>query len=317
MSSEVATPVAAALAKAAGYADQALARATRTAYRTDWACFSAWCHRHGEAALPARPQTVAAYLADMAGSLRPATLQRRLVSIGQAHKVHGHEWVSGHPAIRATLRGILKRHGTPRRKAAALATAEMKRLLATCDGTMAGVRDRALLLLGFAGALRQSELAAVEREHLAFTAEGLRLTIPRAKGDQEGAGVELGIPRGAKPETCPVRALEDWLRVSDCRFGPVFRKVNASGTVEREALHRNSVNLILARHVAKAGLSVGAFERLSSHGLRAGFITECYRQDAKDEEIMAHTRHKDLVTMRGYVRRAKLMRGSPAKLLGL
>ena len=317
MPSEVATPVAAVLAKAAGYAEHALARATRAAYRADWSDFTAWCHRYGEAPLPATPRTVAAYLADMAAILRPATLQRRLVSIGQAHKVHGHEWVSGHPAIRATLRGILNRHGTPQRKAAALGTAEMKRLLATCDGTMAGLRDRALLLLGFAGALRQSELAAVEREHLTFTADGVRLLIPRAKGDQAGQGVELGIPRGSKAETCPVRALEEWLRVSACRFGPVFRKVGASGTVEREALHRNSVGLILARHAAKAGLSAGAFERLSSHGLRAGFITECYKAGARDEEIMGHTRHKDLVTMRGYVRRAKLMQGSPAKLLGL
>ena len=129
MSSEVAKPAAAALAKAAGYAEQALARSSRAAYRADWSDFAAWCHRHGEAALPAAPNTVAAYLADMAAVLRPATLRRRLVSIGQAHKVHGHEWVSGHPAIRATLRGILNRHGTPQRKAAALGTAEMKRLL--------------------------------------------------------------------------------------------------------------------------------------------------------------------------------------------
>ncbi len=157
----------------------------------------------------------------------------------------------------------------------------------------------------------------MQREHVTFTADGMKLMIPRAKGDQEGKGVEIGIPRGAKPETCPVRAMEDWLRASDCLFGPVFRKVTVWGTVERAALHPNALPRILAKRVAMAGLTASAFERLSAHGLRAGFITQAYQAGARDEEIMAHTRHRDLATMRGYVRRAKLIGGSPAKLVGL
>ena len=132
-----------------------------------------------------------------------------------------------------------------------------------------------------------------------------------------GPGTELGIPRGAKPETCPVRALEAWLEVSGCRFGPVFRKVNRWGDVEPQALHPDAVRQILRRRAAEAGLTVSGLERLSPHGLRAGFITEAYRQGARDEEIMDHTRHRDLRTMRGYVRRAKLLSESPVKKLGL
>ena len=190
-------------------------------------------------------------------------------------------------------------------------------MVATCDRGLTGTRDRALLLLGYAGALRRSELVAIDREHLTFSAEGLRLLLPRSKGAQEGQGATLGIARGTRPETCPVRALEAWLQLSDCRFGPVFRKVDRWGTVETRALTPEAVGHILNKRAAAAGLGLGARERLSAHGLRAGFVTAAYQAGARDEEIMAHTRHRDLRTMRGYVRRAKLLTESPVKLLGL
>jgi integrase len=315
--SELVTPADQAIAAAADYARDALAPATLKAYRADWQDFIEWCRRSGFIPLPASPQTVAAYLASMAVTHKRATLRRRLAAIGQAHRLKGREWIPSHPAIRNTLRGIARRHGSLQRKAAALGTPEIRRLIATCDAGLAGTRDRALLLLGFAGALRRAELAAVHREHLTFTSEGVRLLIPRSKGDQEGHGAELGIPRGRKPETCPVRALETWLERSECRFGPVFRKVTMWGTVEPNALHPDAVRQILKKRAEKAGVDALGLERLSPHGLRAGFITEAYKAGARDEEIMSHSRHKDLKTMRSYVRRAKLMDGSPAKLLGL
>lgn len=174
-----------------------------------------------------------------------------------------------------------------------------------------------MLLLGFAGALRRSELVGIHREHLSFTAEGIRLQLPRSKTDQEGQGAEVGIPRGEKAATCPVRAIEAWLQASDCRYGPVFRKVTVWGTVEPQALHPDAVRQILQKRAKAAGLSVTGLERISPHGLRSGFVTEAYRAGARDEEIMAHTRHKDLKTMRAYVRWAKLVSDSPARKLGL
>ena len=179
------------------------------------------------------------------------------------------------------------------------------------------MRDRALLLLGYAGALRRAELVAIERERVAFTTEGLRLLIPRAKGDPEGQGAGLGIPKGARRETCPVRALEAWLAASHCAYGPVFRKIDVWGVIEARALHPDAVRQILRKRAAMAGLMVASTERLSPHGLRAGFVTEAYRAGARDEQIMDHTRHRDLNTMRGYVRRAKLVTESPVKLLDL
>jgi integrase len=165
----------------------------------------------GVVSLPAAPATVAAYLAALASTHAGATLRRRVAAIGRAHRMAGHPWAATHPAIRDTLTGIARQHGTPARRAAALGTAEIRRLVATCTDGLTGTRDRALLLLGFAAALRRSELVAVQREHLTVTPEGLRLLIPRAKSDQAGRGAELGIPRGARAETCPVRAREAWL----------------------------------------------------------------------------------------------------------
>lgn len=302
---------------AESYARDALSPATLRAYRADWAQFRDWCTAFGHVSLPAEPQTVAAFLAARAHTHRASSLRRCLVAIGQVHRLSGQTWSAGHPAIRLTLRGILRRHGMPVLQAAALTTEDIRRLVATCDGNLTGLRDRALLLVGYAGALRRAELVAIEREHIRIEREGIRLLLPRAKTDQEGQGASIGIPRGAHRETCPVRALEAWLDLSDCRFGPVFRRVTMWGAVEQEALHPDSVRQILRKRAALAGIEAPAGERLSPHGLRAGFVTEATRAGARDEAIMEHTRHRDLKTMRGYVRRAKLVTESPVKLLGL
>lgn len=307
----------AALADAMDFASEALAPATLRAYRADWQHFLAWCREAGWPALPAAPDTVAAYLASMAKTHTSSALVRRLAALSRAHRLAGQDWPRAHPAIRNTLRGIQRKYGRPQRQSAALATEELRRLVEACGGTLAGKRDRALLLLGYAAALRRSELVAIQREHVIFTHDGLRLLIPRAKGDQTGKGASLGIPRGKRPDTCPVRAVEAWLAASDCRYGPVFRAVDMRGVIGGRALHPDAVRTILAKRAGIAGLKVASGERLSPHGLRAGFITQAYIAGARDEQIMDHTRQKDLRTMRGYVRRAKLVSDSPAKLLGL
>jgi integrase len=186
-----------------------------------------------------------------------------------------------------------------------------------CGGDTAGLRDRALLLVGFAGALRRSELVGIDREHLRFNEAGLRILLPSSKTDQEGKGVELGLSRGKRRETCPVRALEAWLEASACQYGPVFRKVDRWGSIEHARLGGDAVRDILLSRAKAAKLVVHGLERLSPHGLRAGFVTEAYLAGARDEQVMDHTRHRDLKTMRGYVRRAKLVTDSATKLLDL
>jgi integrase len=312
----MAGPVGEAVAKAAGYAGNALAENTRKAYAADWRAFAEWCEAGGVPSLPASPLVVAGYLASQAGKLGRSGLRRRLAAIARQHRQAGAVWEGRHPAIADTLRGILGQHGQPVRPAAALTSTEVKRLLNACGSDLGGMRDKALLLAGFAGALRRSELVGLDVEHIRFTTEGMTLHIPHAKGDQEREGASIGIPRGLNPLSCPVRAMEQWLRQAKLRYGAVFRRIGGGGALE-DRLRPQGVWFILRRRAEIAGLAVDAGERLSPHGLRAGFITEAYLKGALDEQVMHHARQKTIATTQGYRRRARITRDSPARLLDL
>ena len=325
--SALAPAVATALEVAKSLAGQSFADATLRAYAADWTDFAAWCRANGVTSLPAEPRFVAAYVAALANRVGRSALRRRLAAIAHRHRMAGQEFFAAHPTIRLTLRGVLRRYGVGRRPAAALTSVELRRLVASCGDDLVGARDRALLLIGFAGALRRSELVGIDHEHLQFSpatpkegtsrVSGLRILLPRSKGDPEGEGREIGIGAGKRAGTCPIAALQDWLARSRLHLGPVFRGIDRWGGIGEGRLSTEAVRLILRRHAAAAGLVAGAGERLSPHGLRAGFITEAYLAGARDEPIMEHTRHRDLKTMRGYIRRAKLIAESPSRLLDL
>jgi len=174
-----------------------------------------------------------------------------------------------------------------------------------------------LLLIGFAGALRRSELVALRAEDVVTGTNELRLRIRRGKTDKAGEGAEIGLPRGRHAETCPVRAFEAWQEVARRRAGPLFRRVSTAGAIADTALHPDAVRRILLHRAGLAGLRAERFERLSAHALRVGFITEAYDKGVRDEDIMRHTRHRDLRTMRGYVQRAGLVAESPAGKIDL
>jgi integrase len=306
-----------ALAKAQAYQDAADAPATLRAYASDLRNFEAWCARHGMTALPALPEVVGAYLAAAGEGYAMQTLRRRVAAIARASGVTGHPLDTKHPAIRETLRGIGRTHGSRGRRAAALTTTEMKRLTRVCGSGLAGDRDRALLLVCFAGAFRRSELVALDVEHLVWSDEGVKLLLEKSKTDKDGEGAEVMIVFGRNEATCPVRALRQWLEAAAIKSGPVFRKVNKAGRVEGRRLSDDAVRQILLRRAAMAGVKGSFAEPVSPHGLRAGFVTTAYRNGVPDEEIMGHTRHRSLTTMRSYVRRAKLSQTSPAGKLGL
>jgi integrase len=307
----------AALTTAQLLARQAAAPATLRAYKADWQHFSRWCAAAGFVPVPAAPAVIGAYLASLADSHAPSTIRRRLAALGKMHRFNDLPWNPAHRDIQEPLRGVLRTRGRPVRKAAALTLPMLRQLLATCDGSVSGRRDRALLLFGFAGALRRSELVALQVEDVALAPGGLRLRIPRGKTDQVGEGAEVGLPRGRHGETCPVRAFEAWQAVAKRRAGPLFRRISSAGRVGDAGLHPDAVRRILAARARMAGLEIEGFDRLSPHALRVGFITEAYGKGARDEDIMRHTRHRDLRTMRGYVQRAGLLAESPAALLDL
>jgi integrase len=306
-----------ALAKSQAYQDAADAASTLRAYAADLTNFEAWCAKHGFIAMPATPEVVGAYLAAAGEGYAMPTLRRRVAAIARACGVAGHPLDTKHPAIRETLRGIGRKHGSPARRAAALTTTEIRKLSRACGTDLAGARDRALFLLGFAGALRRSELVGLDVGHVTWTEEGLTLLLERSKTDRDGEGAEIVIPRGRADDTCPVAALRTWLEETEISAGPLFRKVNRGGVVETTRLSTDAVRQILLKRAAKAGVKSTLAEPVSPHGLRAGFVTTAYRNGVPDEEIMGHTRHRSLTTMRGYVRRAKLSNASPAGKVGL
>jgi integrase len=295
------------------YVARAKANNTLRAYRSDWQDFCAWCDRHGLPALPATEEAVALYLTDLAKTHRASTLQRRLSSIAQAHKA------AGFPSptkgrVSLVWAGIRRAKGTaPEGKAPAL-VADIRRMVATLGEDLAGRRDRALLLVGFAGALRRSELIGLDVADVAFMDEGLVVTLRRSKTDQEGQGTKLGIPYGSRPQTCPVRALRAWLEAAGITGGPVFRPVNRWGQVLPGRLTGTAVALIVKRCAKAAGLDPA---RYAGHSLRAGLATSAAQAGAPERIIMAQTRHKSLPMVRRYIREGSLFRENAAAVVGL
>jgi site-specific recombinase XerD len=292
------------LEAAVTYAKAEKASATRKAYGTDFRLFREWCEAKGASALPAAPETVAAYLAHgVAEGAKASTLGRRVAAIRYAHKLASLSVPTEAEAVKATLRGIRRTIGATRVKKAPALAGQIKAMVQGCADTLAGKRDRALLLLGFAGAFRRSELVALDVGHLHETEEGLRVLIAASKTDQEAEGATVAITRGA--EACPVRALREWLEAARIESGPIFRPINKAGTVSAARLTDRSVANIVKAYAGRAGLDEKLF---AGHSLRAGFLTSAAAAGKSIFKMMDQSRHKSVDTLRGYVRDAELFK---------
>jgi integrase len=315
-------PLAESLAKAVDFARQSISERTQKIYTDNWTAFQLWCDANGAPSLPTVPAIVAAYLSDRSATLGRSGLRLSIAAISYHHRRAGHLSPTSDPVISSVMQGILRQQQRPTRPAAALGSDEIRRLLYVCTPSngeapgLADLRDRALLLTCFAGGLRRSELVALDRADVKITPEALILKIRRSKADQEGEGAEVKISRGSRPATCPARAMAAWLKAGAITYGPVFRRITASGAIEGR-LTGNGVWKILRRLADEAGLEVDAGERLSPHGMRAGFITEAYLNGALDEQVMAHARQKSIETTRRYRNRVKTIAASPTRLLDL
>ncbi len=300
---------------------RAFLRASKTpstlrAYRSDWQHFVSWCDGRTVLSLPAAPETVALYLVALAETHRPATLTRRLTSIAKAHAAAGHPnpATTQHAIVSETLQGIRRTLGAAQPGKTPLLTADLIQVLAHLPSGLAGVRDRALLLVGYTGGLRRSELAAFTIDDLGWVPEGAVLTLRRSKTDQAGQGRKVAIPKGAHVATCPVSALRQWLEAAGIVEGALFREVDRHGTVGELGIHRDSVGAILKRAVARAGFDPKGF---AGHSLRAGFATQAARNGASAFDIMRQTGHRSITTVSRYVRDAQIFRDAPASKLGL
>lgn len=327
----VRAPLRAAAEAARAFAEHARAPNTLRAYRSDWADFTAWCAARGLSALPASAEAVTLYVAERASgagerALKVSTLERRLAAISQAHRACGYESPASTKTepLHSVWAGLVRVKGRARAKVApaltpdVVAMVEALPVLELPGGgralTAAARRDRALLLVGFAGALRRSEIAALQVEHLAFSADGLRVVIPRSKSDQEGAGATLGLHYGERPLTCPVRAAREWLRAHAITEGPVFRSIDRHGNVGAQPLDGGSVARIVKRAARRAGLDDALY---AGHSLRAGFATQAARAGKHERAIMRHTRHKSERVLREYIRDGQLFDENPSLGLGL
>lgn len=271
---------------------------TRRAYRSAIRHFLDW-----GGMLPADEASALRYLLAHAQAHNPRTLALRLTALSQWHLHQGFPDPAATPTVRKTLAGIGRVHGTPRKKAKALPVEDLQRIVAALAQVESpkALRDSALLQLGFFGAFRRSELAAVRVEDLAWEAEGLLVTLPRSKTDQAGQGIVKAIPYGEGP-CCPARALRAWLEAAGIGAGPVFRAVNQWGDVGAAGLHASSINAILAGAASLAGLAY--VPELSSHSLRRGMATSAHRAGAGFQDIKRQGGWRHDGTVQGYIEEA-------------
>jgi site-specific recombinase XerD len=293
---------------------RAKAAATVVAYRSDWNHFVTWCNDQGLKSLPASAETLAAYLADLANTYKPSTLQRRLAAISQAHQMAGVDNPAHSTPVRLTMQGIRRALGTASSQAAPIRLQELRAMIAVLPDNLLGTRDRALLLLGFAGAFRRSELVGLDVEDVETTVEGLRVTLAKSKTDQEGQGEVKGIPYGRRKDTCPVQALQVWLAAAQITSGPLFRSVNRHGQLQTGRLSDKAVTLVVKRSATAAGLDA---DKYSGHSLRAGLATAAAAAGAQERDIMRQTGHRSIATVRRYIREGELFRNNPAGMVGL
>jgi site-specific recombinase XerD len=298
--------------RAAGLAEGARAEATRKAYRSDWQHFEGWCLAQGLLPLPAVPGTVGLYLAAHADALSVATLTRRLSSIATAHRLAGYSLDTKAAPIRDVMRGLKREKGTAQRHAEALTVPLIRRVLDTCGTRLIDRRDRALLLIGFSAALRRSELVALTMDDVAVVPEGLRITIRRSKGDQEGEGQVIAVGRTGTA-TCPVEGFLAWVSAAGIDTGRVFRCINRHGHLGAK-LSTNAVAEIVQRRAALAGLNPQAF---AGHSMRAGFATSAAMNGVEERIIMRQTRHRSAATVRRYIRDGELFQRNLSAEVGL
>lgn len=287
------------------YIELAVAENTRRAIQNDMAHFTAW-----GGTIPCTPETLAGYIAAHAGVLSVATLCRRIASISKMHKIKGLPSPAASEIVKMTLRGIKRQHGKPQKQAMPILRDDLLLVLASIPDDLRGARDKALLLTGFCGALRRSELCSIRHEDLQFTSEGLLLTLPRSKTDQEGDGRKIGIPFGRGGRVCPVRTLQDWLARSGIASGFVFRAIE-KGTVAETALCHRTINNVIKTRVAAAGLSP---EKFSGHSLRSGLCTSAAQNGVSPFKIREQTGHKSDIMLSRYIRDGNIFRGNASDL---
>ena len=284
---------------------------TLRAYKSDFKGFGAFCAKHGLNSLPTEPKIVSIYLTYLSKNTKISTLRRRLVSISMVHKLKGYYLDTKHPIIVENLMGIRRVKGSIQIGKKPLLIKHLKILINVINeqktDDLKQLRDKSIILIGFGGGFRRSELISINYEDLEFVPEGLKITIRKSKTDQFGEGMIKGLPYFTNENFCPVVNLKKWLEISKIQSGPIFRRFSKGSSLTDNRLTDQSVVLLMKKYLNLAGIENKNF---AGHSLRSGFATVAADSGADERSIMAMTGHKTTQMVRRYIREANIFKNN-------
>lgn len=287
---------------------------TKRAYTSDWKLFVDWCEKKHLESLPAKPETVTLYITYLGKKHKASSIKRKITAISQRHKTAGYPSPTNSVLVKGVWDGLLRKIGRREEGKEALWLQDLRRIVETLPrDRLIGTRNRALLVMGWAGAMRRSEIVFLNVEDLRFTRDGLLVLLRKSKTDQSGEGQEIALPYGSNPLTCPVRAMQDWLEASGISSGAIFRGIDRHGNI-KERLTPQSVRLIVKRCCEKVGL---APDKYGAHSLRSGFCSTAARAGKTEHQIMRQTRHRKADSLQRYIKYGTLFEDNPASGIGL
>lgn len=300
------------------------APSTIEAYQHDWDVFFKWCETVNLEPLPATPETVALFLAtEETRGLSPSTINRRLAAINLAHEMARLPRFADKPEVIGVMRGVRRTAEHKPQKKKALFSEQLQQLVDQVDpSTNVGLRDRALLLVGFAGAFRRSELVGIDLQDIEFVEEGMLVTLWQSKTDQERESTVVAIPKAQNPDYCPIVALRKWVAAAGISSDAVFLRMYKADSIGKTRLTPQSVALVVKQYARLAGLPDLASDpdcmalHYGGHSLRRGFLSSAARNGAELLKMAAHSRHKSLEVLKGYIEEANRFENHPGgKLL--
>ena len=284
---------------------------TLRAYKSDFKDFGAFCSMHGFNSLPTEPKIVSLYLTYLSKNSKLSTLRRRLVSISMVHKLKGHYLDTKHPIIVENLMGIRRVKGSIQKGKKPILINYLKLIINSINEQNTTeskkFRDKTIILIGFGGGFRRTELTSINYEDLEFVPEGLKITLRKSKTDQFGEGMVKGIPYFVDENYCPVNNMKKWLEISNIKSGPIFRRFSKGPYITKDRLTDQSVALLIKKYLGFAGIEN---ENFSGHSLRSGFATVAADSGADERSIMAMTGHKTTQMVRRYIREANLFKNN-------
>ena len=271
---------------------------TLRAYKSDYKDFTSFCLKNGFKPMPSEPKIISLYLTYLSKSCKFSTLKRRLASISVIHRLSGHYIDTKHPMITENLMGIKRVKGSHQKAKKPILINELKLIVNAIDkdkNEKNRFKNRALILVGFAGGFRRSELVAIVNEDVDFVPEGVKIFVKRSKTDQSGEGMTKGIPYFLNANYCPVISLKNWIEKSEIKYGKIFD------------MSDKSVALTIKKYTALVGLDSNKY---SGHSLRSGFATSTAALGAEERSIMAMTGHKTTQMVRRYIQEANLFKNN-------